>query len=845
MERALPTGTVTLLFTDIEGSTRLLEAVGERYGKLLADHHRILREVWAAHGGVEVDTEGDSFFVVFAAAPPAVDAAIEAQVRLAEHEWPGGQTVRVRMGVHTGAPRLRDDGYWGADINYAARLSAAAHGGQILASAATRALLAPDAPAESLGEHALKDFPAPREIFHVGGSAARFPPPRTLERSHSNIPLPAQSIVGRDEELDELERRVAEQRLVSLVGPGGSGKTRLAIELGRRIGDRFEGAWFVRLAEVSEAEEVPAALARAARLPEVEGVAPLERVIEHARRRRLLLVIDNAEHVLEAAPDLARIASAGDRVRVVVTSQAPLRVAGEHVLRLAPLRLPNGTHGDLEALAQVPSVALLLERAQAGGAALELDESNAEDIAELCRRLEGMPLAIELAAARLGVVDPAGLLRRLDRDLDALGRGSRDLPERQRGLRAVLEWTTALLEPAERELLADLTAFAGDFSPDLVEAAFADSVDALVTLVDVGLVRRMGRGRLALRPPVRAFAAELADCEDAHRGVARALAELGERFEERWLVRAGEGRLALNPEEANILAALDWTRDHDAELHARLSASTGWLMTHSGLGSVAEEHLKLALGRTEDPRMRARVLQALGAIGLEQADPDFAARAADAWHELGEPEREAMSLFYAANLHSHASDGEAAMAAVERAAALVAALPYDEELDWILDAARADALSLLGRNAEADAIMRPLLDRAEKRSWRQFWAATKTADVALVDDRPAEALELYGLAMEVLRPYESPMGELIQADTIALALVQLGRLDDAALVVAICDAGHGELCWQPRGALGEALSTAREAVGPERIAAARGHVAALGLHGGLDRVRALAQGEDG
>jgi tetratricopeptide (TPR) repeat protein len=363
--------------------------------------------------------------------------------------------------------------------------------------------------------------------------------------------------------------------------------------------------------------------------------------------------------------------------------------------------------------------------------------------------------------------------------------------------------------------------------------------------VDVGLVRRVGRGRLALRPPVRAFATEIEDCSQAQHKVAQALAELGERFEARWTLLTGEGRLALNPEAANILAALDWTRDHEPALHARLAAATGWWTTHSNLAGTARGHLDLALSRTEDPRMRARLLQAVGTLGLTNADPEFSTRAADAWHELGDPEREAICLFYAANLQGHAGDGASAMALVERAQALVESLPYDEGLEWLLDAARADALSLVGRHDEADAIMRPLLERAEPRSWLQFWAATKCADIALFDGRPAEAMPLYGLAMEVLRPFGSPMTELIQAVTIALALARLDRLDDAAMAVAVCDVVHAELSWTPRGALAEALQTARAAAGRERLAAARRRAAALGLYGGLDHVRALALGEDG
>jgi tetratricopeptide (TPR) repeat protein len=268
-------------------------------------------------------------------------------------------------------------------------------------------------------------------------------------------------------------------------------------------------------------------------------------------------------------------------------------------------------------------------------------------------------------------------------------------------------------------------------------------------------------------------------------------------------------------------------------------------MTHSNLASFAHGHLDLALSRIEDPRMRARLLQALGTLGLAAGEADASARAADAWHELGDLEGEAMSLFYAANLHGHSADGTAAMALVERAASVVAALPYDEGLEWLLDATRADALALLGRYAEADALMRPLLARVEPGSWLQFWGATKTADIALEDGRPAEALEQYAVAMDVLRPLASPMGELIQADTIALAFARLGRLDEAAEVVAISDAVHAELSWPPRLALAAALRSARDAAGDDRVAAYRRKAASLGLRGGLDRVRALARGEDG
>ena len=834
--RRLPAGTVSLLFTDIEGSTRLLDALGDDYGTLLADHHRLLRATWVEHGGVEVDTEGDAFFVAFADAAAAVAAAVDAQRRLAEHDWPGGERVRVRMGVHTGTPRIQNGTYWGADVHYAARLASAAHGGQVLVSASTRALIGAK-PVEPLGEHALKDFTAPREIFHVvidGARADAFPPPRTLGRPRGNVPVPATNLLGRDDELADLVERCTDgQRLLSIVGPGGSGKTRLAIELGHSVAEHFESVWFIALDAVREPADVMPAVARTIGLPEVAGVDDADRVVDHVRPRRTLLLLDNAEHVLDAAPEIGRLALAGDGVRVVVTSQATLRVAGEHVMRLAALDVPE-------------AVELLVERARAAGSAFELTPDNAEDVAQLCRRLEGMPLAIELAAARLELLGPAGLTRRLETGLDALGRGARDLPARQRGLRAVLEWTCGLLADDERALLADLSVFADGFTPELADATFGDAIDGLATLLDVGLVRHGEGGRLLLRPPVRRFATELfgspEDEAAAHGAAADALAEIAEPYEPRWLLMAGEGRLELNPEAENIVAALDWTRDHDPGRHARLAAATAWWMTHSGRARFSRTHIERALSRTDDPRMRARLLQALGNLGLATADPTAALDAAAAWHELGDVEREAASLLYAANLQGHRGDGAAAMAIVEEAAALLEGVA-DEGLEWMLELGRADALFLTGRHAEGEAILRPRLAGAPDGTWRHFWAATKTADLVLDAGRFAEALELYGQAMRDLGPFRSIQGLLIQADTIAHALIGLGRAKEAATALGVCDLAHAELSWPPRAMLATALDRVRAGLDDEQQAAGRRRAAELGVERGLAWIGAVARGE--
>jgi predicted ATPase/class 3 adenylate cyclase len=850
VDRPLPAGTVTLLFTDIEGSTRLLEELGDLYGSVLADHRRLLRAVWAEHGGVEVDTEGDAFFVAFGEAPAAVSASVEAQRRLAAHPWPDGSAPRVRIGIHTGTPQIQDGGYWGPDVHYAARLASAANGGQVLVSASTRPLLG-DHHLESLGEHALKDFATPREIFHVavdGAGAQAFPPPRTLDRPRTNLPAAAAELVGRDDDLAGLIARcTGAERLVTVAGPGGSGKTRLVVELGHRLLDQFDGVWFVALEELSDPAEVIGAVAHTLGLPDTAGVPDLDRVVDYVRTRRLLLLLDNAEHVLDAAPQIARVAAAGDAVRIVVTSQAPLRVAGEHVVRLEPLRTPTGAEDDPEALAGVPSVALLVQRARAAGSSFALTVDNAADVARLCRQLEGMPLAIELAAARLDLLDPAQLSGRLERGIDGLGTGGRDLPPRQRGLRAVLEWSCGLLSAEERQLLAGLSAFAAGFTPELAEAAFGeDALECLAALLDVGLVRREG-GRLALRPPVRRYAAELLATPDedaaAHRAVATALAELAEPFETRWLLQAGEGRLALNPELGNMIAALDWARDHDVVLHARLAAATGWWLNYSDRATFSQAQLDLALDRVEEPRLRARCLQALGTLGLVTTDPTASVQAAEAWRDLGDVDGEVASLLYGANLYGHRGDGPATMALVERAAAVLATAAYDEGLAWMVDAVRADAVMQLGDHAGADALLRPLLARAEPGSWRQFWATTKIADVALDDGRPGEALAMYGIAMKTLEPLDTPLGELIQADTVAAALARLGRLDEAATTLAICELAHAELSRPPTVGLEKMLAETRGALDEEQLAAGRRQAKVLGVRGGLAWVGQLARGE--
>lgn len=848
MTPPLPSGTVTLLFTDIEGSTRLLDQLGDEYGEMLAEHRRLLRAVWVQHEGVEVGTDGDSFFVAFADAESAAEAAIAAQRALAEHPWPSDTRLRVRMGLHTGEPHIDQGDYWGADVHYAARVGAAAHGGQVLASEATRALDGRHR-FESVGEHSLKDFIAPRELFHLvvdGTGPSEFPPPRTLEPIRTNLPSPATELIGREDELAVVLDLIATAKMVTVSGPGGSGKTRLALEAAHRAAEDFDAVWWVPLEHVLDANEVMGALSRAMGLPEVAGVDADERVLDHLRARNVLLVLDNLEHVIDVAPLIGHVARAGPEVRVLITSQLPLRVGGEHVLALDPLPVPTGSERELSVLREIPSVALLCERAAAAGTGWSLTEENRFDVARLCRQLEGMPLALELAAPRLRVLDAGALSHKLEESLDALGSGGPDLPARQRGLRAVLEWSVGVLSETERALLLRLAVFSAGFTTPLAEAAFGDVVDELDALVSAGLVRPAEDGRFEVRPPVRRFAAEQLDAEEedgAHAAITDALIALAEPFEKRWVVNGGEGRLALNPEGGNILAELDWAQLMDYGRHARLAASTGWFMNYSSGVEIGRDHLEIALARSTDPVMQARCLQALGALGLKDSDPSGLLDAADAWHDLGDVEGEFCSVIYAANLYGHAQEPEAQVELVERAAELQALMPDDPDAGWMLAVVRAESVSLSGDPEAAIAPLLPLFRDAAEGSWEQFWLATRLADLELVLHRPADALAHYGLAMANLAPLRSPLGELIQAVTVAAALSELGRVAEAATTWAVCELGFDELSSPPSGSMLEWYEAVRASLSEDDLAAARRRAAQMGMDRGLAWVGQVARGE--
>ena len=475
----LPTGTVTFLFTDIEGSTGLLQALGDRYAAVLDEHAAIVRRAVADGGGVEVSTHGDAFFVVFASPSGAVRAAVAAQRGLASHDWSPGPPVRVRMGVHTGEGILGGDDYVGIDVHRAARVADAAHGGQVLLSDAARGLvehaLGADASLRDLGVHRLRGITDPERLHElvIEGLASDFPAPRTLDARPSNLPLQLTSFVGREEEIAEVERLLGQTRLLTLTGPGGSGKSRLALRVAAELLPRFrDGSCFVDLSPVTDPALVPAVVANALGVPEAAGRPILDGVKDHLRHRELLQVVDNFEQVAEAGPVIEELLTAAPKLRTMVTSRVVLSVRGEQEYAVPPLhvpdpeRLPTG----LSALGAVEAVRLFTERALAASPRFALTEQNAPVVAEITARLDGLPLAIELAATRTKVLTPEQILSRLKRRLSILTSGPRSLPERQRTLRAAIAWSYDLLDPVERRLFARLSVFSGGWGFESAEA---------------------------------------------------------------------------------------------------------------------------------------------------------------------------------------------------------------------------------------------------------------------------------------------------------------------------------------------------------------------------------------
>jgi predicted ATPase len=655
--RELPTGTVTFLFTDIEGSTRLLHELGDAYADALAKHRRLLREAFALHGGAEVDTQGDAFFVAFSRATDALAAARAGQEALASGP------IQIRMGLHTGEPMVGEEGYVGIDVHRAARIMSAGHGGQVLLSQATRDLLDASVELRDLGEHRLKDLAGPERIYQLGYE--EFPPLKSL--SNTNLPLPRSPLVGREHELAQLRSRLLddEVRLLTLTGPPGTGKTRLAVAIGLELIDVFSnGVFFVGLAPVVDPALVAPTIAQALGVTERGGQPLLDLLCEDLAEKSLLLLVDNFEHLLEAAPVLSELLAAAPNLTVLATSRERLHLTGEHDFPLAPL-------------VEKEALDLFAARAQAAEPSFALD-GNRPVVLEICRRLDGLPLAIELAAARVRVLSPAGLLVRLEQRLPLLTGGARDVPERQRTLRATIEWSYELLEPEEQELFARLAVFAGGCPLEAAEEVCEAELDTICSLVDKSLLRQSA-DRFWMLETIREFAGEqLAASGDEEvlrerhaayfaNTVEQAVPHLKRHQERMWLDR-------LEADHANIRDALDWLIRTDLQTAARTAAGLrhfwyvrGYL--EEGRGRI--EAIVAAPGAaTIDPSALASALHCAGQLAWARGDYAAARGSFDralATYDVGDASSTADQLVMTGLLTLSLGDPKAGRALLEEA----------------------------------------------------------------------------------------------------------------------------------------------------------------------------------
>ncbi len=626
--RNLPSGTVTMLFTDIEGSTRLLQQLGDRYADVLAECRQLLRAAFQHQSGHEVDTQGDAFFVAFARAIDAVLAAVDAQRALASHSWPQGATVRVRMGLHTGEPSLTAEGYVGLDVHRAARIMSAGHGGQVLLSQTTRDLVEQELPHDvslrDLGMHRLKDLRGPQRLFQlvIAGLLADFPPLKTLDAHPNNLPVQPTPLIGREQEVAAVRQLLGHEdtRLVTLTGPGGVGKTRLGLQVAAELSDRFvDGVFFVNLAPIREPEFVLRAIAQTLEVKETaeqgQGQAQLLHLLEASlREKHLLLLLDNFEQVTAAALQVAELLAACPRLKVLVTTRVTLHVRAEHEFAVPPLSVPDlKLLPDLVAFTQYEAVALFIQRAQAVKPDFAVTGANAPAVAAICVRLDGLPLAIELAAARIKYFPPQTLLARLEQGLAVLSGGARDLPARQQTLRGAIAWSYELLSPEEQKLFRRLSVFVEGCTLEATEAVCTaagrlegDILEGLASLVDKSLLRQEeeaeGEPRFGMLQTLREFGLEcLADAKEteatrhAHALYYLRLSEETEPHLKgtapaRWLTR-------LEQEHENLRAALDWLLERayleedkqQAEEAFRLCAPLVLVLAHPGVPQSGED----------------------------------------------------------------------------------------------------------------------------------------------------------------------------------------------------------------------------------------------------------------
>jgi predicted ATPase/class 3 adenylate cyclase len=780
VRKDLPAGTVTFLFTDVEGSTKLLHELGaDRYAEALGEHRRVVREAVGRHGGVEVDTQGDAFFIAFPTAPGALAAAEDAVAGL------GSGPIRVRVGIHTGTPYVADEGYVGVDVHRAARIAASGHGGQVLVSASTASLVDP-VELRDLGEHRLKDLSAPERIYQLGGE--EFPPLASLYRT--NLPVPATPFLGRERELAEVLDLLEDARLLTLTGPGGTGKTRLALQAAAEASERYpDGVFWAPLAPLQDPDLVLETAGAA--LQAKDGLA------EHVSDKSLLLLLDNFEHVVEAADGLAGLLAACPNLQLLVTSRELLRLPAEQAYSVPPLEPEDGTE-------------LFLARAHALDPGFEASEA----VPHLCARLEQLPLAVELAAARVRVLSPEQLLERLSGRLDLLKAG-RGVDPRQQTLRATIEWSHDLLGEAEKQLFARLAVFRGGCTLDTAEAVCDADLDTLQSLVDKSLVRIRDGDRFWMLETIREYAVEQlegsGEAEDQRRRHSEHFLALAEESEP--LARKVDPATLdrLEQEADNLRAALDWFETSgETQLVMQLAAALDDFWGAKGYLAEGRRRLELALAADQTPtEVRAKALNAAADMAIGHGDSAAARlRAGEALalnRQFGNTWGVAASLFMLGHAAADDEDYETAKQLWEESEPLFReagdsfdALLTTRMLAWAYDE--------LGESDRAKTLMQDVLQqgRAAGDKHVQVHALESLAIDAALEGRVEDAASLLREAWQLNRELGDRFREAIIVCRFARVLAHAGRAEAAARVLAAGEAlyeemGGSPMAWLKRG----------------------------------------------
>ena len=764
-----PSGTVTFLFTDIEGSTSLWERDPRTMRQALARHDALVAAAVGQHTGTLVHArgEGDSHFAVFARASDAVAAAYALQQALIAEHWPTPTPLCVRLALHTGEADLRDGSYYGPAVNRCARLRDSAHGGQILLSQATAELagdvLPPDTVLRGLGEHRLKDLLRPEHIYQLvaPGLPADFPPLQTLDTQQSNLPIQATPLIGREHEVAAtcaLLRRV-DVRLLTLTGSGGTGKTRLALQVAADLLDACaNGVYFVALAPISDPTLVAATIAQALGISDIAGQPLLERLKAYLRSKQLLLLLDNFEQVLAAAPLVGELLAAAPLLKVLVTSRAALHLYGEQEFLVPPLALPELPRLSLvalDSLVQYPAIALFVQRAQAVKADFAFTSENAGAVAEICVRLDGLPLAIELAAARVKLLPPQAMLARLSNQLALLTGGARDLPTRQQTLRNTIDWSYNLLDAHEQTLFRRLGVFVGDCSLEGAEAVCKtagdlslDVLDGVAALLDQSLLRQeVGAGgelRVTMLETIREYALERLEMSGEAEALRRqhatyylALAEAAEPKltggdRDIWLDR-------LVAEYDNLRAALEWsqTAEDDAEMGLRLAGALCWFWYHRGYWSEGRVRLEGALERSSEatPSASAKALLGAGMLASAQAEDTQAnvllAESLTLFRALEDKHGSAWALCHLGGVAQRQGAGQQANALFAESLTLFRELGDKAGSAWVLNE-MGNAARYQGNYAAARALLEESLElfRTLGDKWGTAWALRHLGGVA-------------------------------------------------------------------------------------------------------------------